>query len=231
MVDANDEKALCKKADSSLPEAKRTSIIKQIGALAVKFGQGAGSLAKKLAGIKSADEALAEITGQIDETRRRREPLSGRFEELYREIVAKKKVYLTAPGARKKILEMELKSAIAEYQSLERQISAYLKNETVLVKVKGRMCELVAMNLKSVTEDQIDILTDRIESAADESEDIAGAVAEMDKAGVRREHEDASFEDALDSFGDDLPETPAADGTVPDPLRETPSGTNPVSDF
>ena len=200
-------RALCAEADRALPPEKKASILKQIGSFAVALGKSAGALAKKLSGIKSTDEALREIEAQIAENRARREPVAKRYDELYKLIVAKKKLYQAAPPARRKILEMELKGAIAEYQSLERQMAAYLNNETILTKVKGRMCELVAMNLKNISEDQIDKLTDKIEDAADENENLDGAIGELDNAGKRREREDTSFEDALSAFGDDMPDT------------------------
>ena len=211
-----DGKAMCEQADKVLPAEKKASILKKIGEFAMNLGTGTGALVKKLAGIKSTDEAMREIDAQVEDVRARREPVAKRYEELYGQIVAKKRVYASAPPARKKILEMELKSLLAEYQSLERQMAAYLKNETILTKVKGRMCELVAMNLKTVSEAQIDKLTDRIEDAADASEDLDGAIGDLDKAGVRREREDGSFEDALAAFGDELPPegAPAADPSL-----------------
>lgn len=230
----NEAKELCERADQALSQEKKSSILRQIGSFAVAFGKGTGALAKKLSGVKSTDEALSEIDAQLAANRDRRAPVSKRYEELYREIVAKKKLYQSAPPARRKILELELKGAIAEYQSLERQIAAYLSNETILTKVKGRMCELVAMNLKSViSEAKIDKLTDRIEDAADTAEDLDGAISDLDKAGVRRAREDGAFEDALAAFGDELPEEgseePPADIPVPgvsdeDMRQPTPDG-------
>lgn len=210
-----------------LPAARKTSILRQIGSFAVSLGQGAGALLKKISGYRSPAEAMADVTAQIDAVRAAREPLSRRLEELYADIVSKKKVYQSAPPARRRVLEMELKSAVAEYQSLERQIAAYLKNETVLVKVKGRMNELVAMNLKAVSEGDIDKLADRIEEAADAGQDIDGAIDGLDKAGRRAEREDDSFADALAAFGDELPDRPA-----PEPSAgESPSRDDPLSDF
>ena len=228
----NEAKELCERADKALSEEKKSSILKQIGSFAVALGKGTGALAKKLSGIKSTDEALSEIDSQIAANRERREPVSKRYDELYREIVAKKKLYQSAPPARKKILELELKGAIAEYQSIERQISAYLSNETILTKVKGRMCELIAMNLKSVSESQIDKLTDKIEEAADSAEDLDGAIGDLDKAGVRREREDGSFEDALAAFGDELPEpTPEESASPTSAIGESPRPVDPLADF
>ena len=130
------------------------------------------------------------------------------------------------------MLEMELKSAIAEYQSLERQLTAYLNNETILTKVRGRMCELVAMNLKKISESQIDKLTDAIEDAADADENIDGAIGDMDKAGVRRERDDGSFEDALAAFGDDIPDVSEPQTEEPSAVSSAiPQKTDPLADF
>jgi len=214
MEERTDGHSLCAEAERSLTPEKKASILRQIGAFAVALGKGASALAKKLSGIKSTDEALQEIEAQIAENRVQREPVAKRYDELYRLIVAKKKLYQAAPSARKKILEMELKGAIAEYQSLERQMAAYLNNETILTKVKGRMCELVAMNLKSISEDQIDKLTDKIEDAADENENLDGAIVDLDKAGIRRERKDTSFEESLAAFDDDLTDVATAEAAT-----------------
>lgn len=227
-----EDRDLCAKADKSLPADRKASILRQLGDFALGLGKGAGALARKLGGIRNTDEALQEIEAQIAENRKRREPVSKRYDELYKFIVAKKKVYQTAPPARKKMLEMELKSAIAEYQSLERQLTAYLNNETILTKVRGRMCELVAMNLKKISESQIDKLTDAIEDAADADENIDGAIGDMDKAGVRRERDDGSFEDALAAFGDDIPDASEPQTEEPSAVSGAiPQKTDPLADF
>ncbi len=234
MIDGNEAgQTVDPNAAAKLPAAKKASILKQIGEFAVKLGQGAGSLAKRLAGIRDPEEAMRTIEAQIEENRARREPVARRYDELYRLIVAKKKLYQSAPPARKKILEMELKSALAEYQSLERQMAAYLKNETVLTKVKGRMNELVAMNLKGISEAGIDKLTDEVEDAADTADDIDGAIGDLDKAGVRHEREDdGSFSDALAAFGDELPDVPLTEPSEAEKGPGEPSvPADPLADF
>lgn len=210
-------KELCERAGRELPAARKESIVKSIVEFAAKLGQSTGQLAKKISGYKSPAEAMDEIDSQIESIRARREPLAKRYEELYRQIVQGKKAYQSAPAARKKILELELKGKIAEYQSLERQMTACLNNETVMIKVRGRMCELVAMNLRSVSEADIDKLTDRVDAAAEASEDIDGAIGDLDKAGARRERDDGSaFEEALAGFGDDLPKEPTPGDQIVD---------------
>ena len=233
MNDRTEGRAPCTEAGLALSPERNASVLRQIGLFVVGLGKSAGALAKKLGGIKSTDEALQEIEAQIAENRARREPVAKRYDELYKLIVAQKKLYQAASPARKKILEMELKGSLAEYQSLERQMATYLNNETILVKVKGRMCELVAASLKNIREGQIDKLTDKIEEAADDKENLDGAIDDLDKAGVRREHEDASFEDALAMFGDNLPdasETTVSDVPVSGQAEETKQDA-PLADF
>lgn len=226
------EHELCAQAETKLSAEKKQSILRQVTDFVVKVGTGAGALAKRLVGIRSPEEALKAIEDQIAENRMRREPVTKRHEEVYRLIVLKKKDYQAAPPARKRILEMELKSAIAEYQTLERQVAAYLQNETVLVKVKGRMAELMAASLKSVSEKEIDKLTDRVDEAAAREDDIAGAINDLDKAGARAVEEDDSFAEVLAGFGDELPEmsepTSAAAPTAVDP---TAVKADPLADF
>ena len=216
-------KELCERAAKELQPDRKESIIKSIAEFTVKLGQGAGQLAKKISGYKTPEEAMAEIDGQIESNRMKRAPLSKRYEELYAQIVLKKKAYQAAPAARRKILEMELKSMIAEYQSLERQVAAYLNNEMVLTKVKGRMCELVAINLKSVKESDIDKLVDKVDEAVGASEDIDGAIRDLDNAGQRTERDDdGAFEEMLSGFGDELPESSAsadAFAFTPEPVK------------
>lgn len=210
-MESGNGKELCERAAQELRPEKKESIVRSIAEFAVRLGQGAGQLAKKISGYKSPDEAMAEIDSQIEENRAKRAPLSKRYGELYNQIVLKKKEYQSAPPARRKILELELKSLIAEYQSLERQVAAYLNNETVLTKVKGRMCELVAVSLKSIREADIDRLTDQVDEAVETRENIDGAISDLDKAGARPERDDdGAFEAALAAFGDDLPAEPAA---------------------
>ena len=83
---------------------------------------------------------------------------------------------------------------------------------------------------KSVSEAQVDKLTDRIEEATAADVDLDGAIDDLDKAGARREREDDSFEDVLAAFGDDLPETPAAEPPDSAPAGETPSAASPIAD-
>ena len=182
------------------PQAKE-SVVRKVAAFAVTLGKGAASLVDRMRGIKDPDAAISALDAQLAANRERREPLAARSEKLYGEIAAKKKVYLAAPPARKKILELELKSLISEYQSLERQLAVYFENERVISTVRGRTLELTAMGLRKISEKDIDALADKIDDAAGDAEDVTGALHDLERAGKRRDSEDPdAFADALAGF-------------------------------
>ena len=182
------------------PQAKE-SVVRKVAAFAVTLGKGAASLVDRMRGVRDPDAAISALDAQLAANRERREPLAARSEKLYGEIAAKKKVYLTAPPARKKILELELKSLISEYQSLERQLAVYFENERVISTVRGRTLELTAMGLRKISEKDIDALADKIDDAAGDAEDVTGALHDLERAGKRRDSEDPdAFADALAGF-------------------------------
>ena len=182
------------------PQAKE-SVVRKVAAFAVTLGKGAASLVDRIRGVKDPDAAISALDAQLAANRERREPLAARSEKLYGEIAAKKKIYLAAPPARKKILELELKSLMSEYQSLERQLAVYFENERVISTVRGRTLELTAMGLRKISEKEIDVLADKIDDAAGDAEDVTGALRDLERAGKRRDSEDPdAFADALAGF-------------------------------
>ena len=182
------------------PEAKK-SILKSVSEFAVALGKGASSLIDRLRGVQDPDAALSALDAQLAANREHRAPLQKRYEQLYGEIAAKKKVYLAAPPARKKILELELKALIAEYQGLERQLAVCFENERIITVVRTRTLELTAMGLRKLRETDIDKLTDKIEDAVGDQEDVSDAMRDLEKAGKRHDADDAdAFADALAGF-------------------------------
>ena len=172
------------------------------------LGKASVALVNRLRGVRDPEAAIAELDGQLASTRAKREPLSARYEELYLRIADRKKLWRTAPPARKKMLEMELKTLLAEYKSVEGQLSTLFEHERLIVTVRGRTLELAAQGLALPKVENVDRLTDDIENAVDETEDLSDAVADLEKAGVRRERTSVNLEDALAEFGD--PETETA---------------------
>ena len=143
----------------------------------------------------------------------------------------KKKVYGAAPPARKRLLGLELQSLLADYKGCERQLTALYENERTPTVVRSRVEEVVALELRKVSEKQIDELVDRVDDAVEEAEDVRDAVGDLEKAGKRRERaSDAeSFEDELAAF--DLPASelaapaaaPVADAAAPVPAPRVPA--------
>ena len=193
------------------PQAKE-SVVRKVAAFAVTLGKGATSLVDRMRGVRDPDAAISALDAQLAANRERREPLAARSEKLYGEIAAKKKVYLAAPPARKKILELELKSLISEYQSLERQLAVYFENERVISTVRGRTLELTAMGLRKISEKDIDALADKIDDAAGDAEDVTGALHDLERSGKRRDSEDPdAFADALAGFDESYSAEAAAE--------------------
>lgn len=213
----NREAEIRERAKTEMTPQARESVVKKAAAFAVTLGKGAAALVDRIRGVRDPEEALAALDAQLKANRERREPLSARSEKLYGEIAAKKKVYLAAPPARKKILEMELKGLISEYQGLERQLAVYFENERIINTVRGRTLELTAMGLRKISEKEIDRLTDEIEGATDDAEDVSDAMRDLEKAGKRRDTDDAdAFADALAGFDESYAAEPEKEGAGPE---------------
>ncbi len=212
------------KADMSKLSAEQgRKILASVAGFASKLGVGAVQYVQKLRHAKTPEGALESIDGQLKENKERRAPIIARSEALYGEIVAKKKLYQSAPPARKKILEMELKSMLSEYKALERQLTAFFENENTLNVVRGRLVELTAMGLRKVKEADIDKLTDDIEDAFEDADGVNDALTDLDKAGARKERDSdkEAFADALAGFADDLSDGVESDAAS-DPFEITP---------
>jgi len=209
------ESEIRERAQTELSPQAKESILKSVVSFAVSLGKGTAALADRIRGIKDPNEVLSAFDAQLKANRERREPLSSRYERLYAEIAAKKKVYVAAPPARRKILELELRGLLSEYQGIERQLAVYFENERIINTVRGRTLELTAMGLRKISEKEIDRLTDRIEDAVDSGEDVTDALRDLENAGRRRDTDDAdAFADALAGFDENAVGEAASDGGV-----------------
>lgn len=182
-------------------EQKKTAARAALDAIA-RLGSGVAGLVKKLAGVEDPQEMLDSFSAALDANRARRAPLLARYEALFREIAEKKKVWQSAAPARRKILELELKTLLSEYKGLERQLAAFFENERTLVAVRTRVEEIVALEMRKISERQIDHLSDRLDDAVSDAEDVADAVRDLENAGARRDSDadSASLEDELAAF-------------------------------
>lgn len=170
--------------------------------LARKLGAGAVGLYKKLMKIRSPAEMLQAIDDATAANEARSGELSAKLEKLFGEIASKKKVWATAPPARKRILEAELQTLLATYTAAEREQKVLLENRRVLAQVRGRMQEAAAYDMAGVTEIQIDELVDRIDEKAGDAEARVDAIRDLEGAGRRRERESdrESFLEQLGQF-------------------------------
>ena len=227
-MDGRKDGELLERAKDELTPQARKSILGSVAAMAAKIGRSAGALVERIRGVRSPEAVIAEMDGQLAANRARREPLARRHEELYGEIAAKRKLYLAAPPARRKLLELELKGLLAEYKGVERELGVLLENERVAATVRSRTMELIARGLRKIKESEIDRLADEIEEASADAEDVSGALDDLDKAGVRREREDdaAAFEAELAGFEDEAetmsPPTLWIDPAAAKPATEQP---------
>jgi len=171
------------------------------------LGKASVALVNRLRGVRDPEAAIAELDGQLATTRAKREPLSGRYEKLYAEIAAKKKLWQTSAPARRKMLEMELKTLLAEYKGVERELAILFEHERLIVTVRGRTLELAAQGLSIPKVEDVDRLTDDIDNAVNETEDLSDAVEDLEKAGVHRQRNPVNLEDALAEFDEPASDT------------------------
>ena len=207
------------------PERKKQAMketLRYIGSM----GKGLASKLMKLGKAKTPQEMIDELSSQAEDNRTKREGTSQKLETLYNRIAKKKKEYTAAPKARQRVLEMELKAMLSEYQASERTLSILLENERAIGLVQNRMEEVLAYGIAGVNEDLIDDVTDRVDEAADEAEGRFDALRGLEKAGKRRERESDSDNlwDALGEFGEELPEGETAESgegeKTSDPLKD-----------
>lgn len=222
-----DESVIRAEAQKKLTAEHAKGILRSVAEFAGKFGAAASALVMKIKNEKSPEGLLNSIDAQLEANRNQRAPLMERADKLFAEISAKKKVYQSAPTVKKRLLELELKTLLSEYKGIERQLTAFFDNENTLNTVRGRVLELMAVGMRKIDEKTIDKLTDDIEDAIGEAEDVAGAVRDLDKAGKRHENESDqdAFESALAGFDDDSiststeeTETPFAASSDPFPV-------------
>ena len=205
------DEALVKDAKARMPASRMRGILSAVGEFAAKAGKIAGDLVRRIRNEKDPEEMLKAIDASLAANREKRRPIFDRNTALATEIGAKKKVYEAAPAARKKMLELELRNLLAEYKANERQLTAFFENENALTVVRGRLLEQIALGMQTLKEDDIDKLTDDIEDAVADAENISDAVRDLDKAGKRRERDSdaGSFADELAAFDAPSEETHA----------------------
>ena len=186
------------------PPSRRAGVFARVAALFAASAKRLKAAFDKIRGVRNPAEQLLAIDAKIAENRHRRIPLAQRYDALYEEIAAKRKIYLAESSAKKKILELELRTLLAEFKGLERELAIYFENERSLAFVRSKMLELAAMDRMKLKEADVDTLAGKIEDAVADADDTARAIADLEKTGRRVDFQsDADFEAALASFGDE----------------------------
>lgn len=223
-------------AEQQADPQKSRQAMKESLKLLKKLGSGAGGLIARLRKTKSPQEMIEELESAQKINQKKRAEISSRLEDLYNVIASGKKNLASAAPARRRIIEMELKAKLKEYQAKERTLGILLENEQTLSLVLGRMEEVQVYGLSGINEDFIDNVADQLDEAADDAEDRLDATRDLERAGRRRER-DSGDEDlmaALEGFGD--PEESSPYSTEDQDPTAAPSETNkkqkdPLADF
>lgn len=184
--------------------------------LAGKAADGLRSLWAKVHPDRSPAAMLESLENTLKANHDRLDAIKPELEKTYREIVAKKAAWQKAPEARKRTLKAELETLLARYKSLEREFGVLNENTRTVEAVKGRYLEVLAYELRGrLGEDQVDDLSGMVDEKAEEAEGVQDALADLEKAGRRKDRDDGSFEDELAGFEGELsfdetnePETP-----------------------
>lgn len=203
--------------DKTAPEKAKAAHVKmamqETLRLTKKLGAGLSGLFQRLKNDRSPEAMLATLEQQAQANLAKREQTSAEVEKLYTQIAVRKKAFKTAPQAKKRILEAELKSLLAAYKTKERLLGILFENERNLDLVKGRLNEVAAYGLAGVSESMMDDVIDQVEDHAAEAEARADAARDLERAGRRRDW-DRDSEDLwgeLDGFEEESEPAPMAD--------------------
>lgn len=200
-ADAAKEQEIVKSASSEMTKKAWT----ECAALAGKLGGGIKALWAKIHPDRSPEAMLSALNENMEGNKRRLDELKPELERVYREIVAKKKDYQSAPPARQRLLKIELQSLMSQYKSHEREFAILSENERSIVAVKGRFLEVLAYGLRGkINVDMVDRLSDDLDDKAEEAEDIQDALGDLERAGRRKERGDDNFDAELAGFDGEL---------------------------
>ncbi len=175
-----------------------------------QLGGGAISLLNRLKKDKSPEAMLSTLNEAMQGNQQRRAICSENLSQQNHLIISLKQAYAAASPARKRLLESELKSALAQYKAIEREMQVLLENEQVLAAARGRIHEMEAYALAGVNDDLLDELALQIDERADAAESRQDAARDLEKAGRRRHCEGDSeklweelsgFEEAVSESG------------------------------
>jgi len=197
----NQEKKMVKQVSKD----KAKKVMKETLNVMKKLGIGASGLFAKISKAKTPEEMLNQFDEQLQLNIAKHEISRKKLEQLHGKIVELKKNYEQASGARKKMLASELKGLMHTYKIHERELNVILENEKVLTTVRGRFMEILAYELRGVSEDSVEMLIDNLEDKVDEADGVQDVLRDLDRVGRSNtgEADEESFDDMLSEFDDD----------------------------
>ncbi len=194
----------------------------ECAALAAKLGGGIKAVWAKVHPDRSPEAMLASLDGDLKTNRARLGELKPALDAVYRQIVAKKKEYQSAPPARQRLCKVELQSLLARYKGMEREFGILSENERSIEAVKSRFLEVLAYGKRGrLDEDMVDRLADDVDGAAEDAEGIQDALADLERSGKRKERGDGDFDAALAEFDGEL-----GMEEIPEPEEKNDDGKN-----
>lgn len=200
-ADSAKEQEIVKSASSEMARKAWS----ECSALAGKLGGGVKALWAKIHPDRSPEAMLSALNENLDGNKKRLEELKPELERVYREIVAKKKDYQSAPPARQRLLKIELQSLMSQYKSHEREFAILSENERSIVAVKGRFLEVLAYGLRGKLDvGMVDKLSDDLDDKAEVAEDIQDALGDLERAGKRKDRTSDDFDAELAGFDGEL---------------------------
>lgn len=171
-----------------------------------KIASGVKSIKKAI--VKDPEEELKKAEDTLQQYEVNRSKLVAELEQVDRQIIEKKKQYNVAPPFKKSILKSELERLLSLHSNYERRIKAILNNEKALSNYISRVNEMGDIKNIPINEANVDKLTDRLETAVDDSMGIGDAVKDLNKVkGVSPDSMDEDdFDNMLDMFGEEAGE-------------------------
>lgn len=171
-----------------------------------KIASGVKSIKKAI--VKDPEEELKKAEDTLQQYEVNRSKLVAELEQVDRQIIEKKKQYNVAPPFKKSILKSELERLLSLHSNYERRIKAILNNEKALSNYVSRVNEMGDIKNIPINEANVDKLTDRLETAVDDSMSIGDAVKDLNKVkGVSPDSMDEDdFDSMLDMFGEEVGE-------------------------
>ncbi|MBO7224101.1 MAG: hypothetical protein J6V70_08220 [Kiritimatiellae bacterium] len=175
-----------------------------------KIASGVKSIKKAI--VKDPEKELKKAEDTLQQYEVNRSKLVAELEQVDRQIIEKKKQYNVAPPFKKSILKSELERLLSLHSNYERRIKAILNNEKALSNYISRVNEMGDIKNIPINEANVDKLTDRLETAVDDSMGIGDALKDLNKVkGVSPDSMDEDdFDNMLDMFGeeagDDIPQ-------------------------